>query len=181
MKLTVVLLAIAALASTAHATHPCYVQKVVVQPQYVAVPIVQNVYYQVGSALQLDAIVDARVRAQLQAMQAQQQAPATAPATHPTTPPPDTGSTANVFVANCSKCHTGTTPKGGLTLDGITPIPPESGFEILRRLQLPVEDKEHMPPQVDLPPADKGRVLQELLTLTRKQEEVQPQLPPLPE
>lgn len=162
---------LATFATEAKATHPCVVvqKQIVAQPVY-AVPVVQNIYYSVGQSIQLEAIVERAVQQRLQAIQQQQaQQQATNPAE--SSPTPNQPDTANVFVANCASCHAGAMPKGGLLLDGSAPLTPEIGFEILRRLQLPVDDKQHMPPGKDLDGQTKGQILQTLLSQFARKDE----------
>ena len=72
----------------------------------------------------------------------------------------------------CGKCHTGPNPKGGLTIDGETPMSCES---ILESISSVASGK--MPQGIKLTPEQKGQVLDELLGLRKKSTPV----PPLPE
>lgn len=72
----------------------------------------------------------------------------------------------------CGKCHTGPNPKGGLTIDGETPMSCES---ILESISSVASGK--MPQGIKLTPEQKGQVLDELLALRKKPTPV----PPVPE
>lgn len=151
-----------ALVTSAHATHPC-VQQVQVQPAY-AVPVYQNIYYSVAPQLQLEAVVERIVQQRLQAIQ--QANAATTPT--PNTPEPVQQ---NVLAANCAKCHSGATPKGGLLLDGTAPLSAELGWKIVNAIQLPKDAPGHMPPDVELDNKTKGEILQTLNDLFARKEE----------
>ncbi len=146
----------------AHATTPC--NQFFVQKQYAqavvayAAPVVQ---YYAGQDIQAEALAEKVARLvdkklELRLSQSQQ-----------VKAPPQT-----MLAQHCSKCHSGATPKAGLTYDGITPLPSELAIAAL----VAIKD-ESMPKDHKIDPAVKGQLMEELLSLgsSRPREPVQPQ------
>lgn len=157
--LLVVLTAAAALlllAGMAHAGH-CRVQvrQVIAQPVY-AYPVQANVFYSVGEAARFEAILDKKLAA---LMQQQAQAPAVNHSEVPNSSP------ASMLTAKCAKCHSGTTPKGGLLLDGSAPLDCETALQAMRAVR-----DGSMPPKSPLNADDAGVLFSELLDLSKPKE-----------
>ena len=154
----------------------------------VAPVIAAPVLYQAGYAIEQEAIAEKaalRALARFQAVQAPPQVPTrmkiiddhssghydfrtgkftpadsySGPAPLPP-PPVDRG---NVVAEKCGKCHSGASPKGGVTIDGVTPMPCESVLESLRQIK---DDK--MPRGGQLTPEEKGLLMEALLGLESK-------------
>lgn len=127
--------------------------QVVQQVQKVIVPAVavSPYIYQAGRDIEADALaakVAALVTQQLLAQ----------PLTQPQTAP------ASAIAQHCAKCHSGATPKGGLTLDGVTPLLCSQITASLRQIA-----SDEMPKDHKLPPELKGQIMSELLALERKE------------
>ena len=140
------------LAGMAHAGH-CRIkvrQQFIAQPVY-AYPVQANVFYSVGEAARFEAILDKKLAALTQPQAAATPQPAAEP---------EIGS---VLKAKCAACHSGTTPKGGLLLDGTAPIDCETTLKAMRA----VRDGE-MPPKKPLGPDDAGVLFSELLDLSKE-------------
>jgi mono/diheme cytochrome c family protein len=149
-------LALLAFAATANATPPCnqfftqkYVQPYAQQVVAYAAPLVQ---YYAGQDLQAEALaekvarlVDKKLEVRIQQLSQSQQVKA-APQT--------------MLGQHCSKCHSGATPKGGLTFDGLTPVPPDLALSALRAIR-----DEAMPKDHKIDAAVKGTLMEELLSL----------------
>lgn len=141
-------------------------QAVVVQ-QVVAAPIV---YYSVGESLLIEAAVEkAFQRRELRQQQSAQHAPPSQPGT--------LAATGSVLSAKCARCHVGETAKGGIdftrTIDAVT-------FRRSVELMGTGRDAPSAMKAVlaGLTPAEKGALMEELLTLSAKQEP--PVAPPDP-
>lgn len=130
-----------------------FVQKHVVQQVQVIQAVAVSPYlYQAGRDIEADALaakVAALVTQQLRAQPLVQQQ--TAPA--------------SVIAQHCAKCHSGATPKAGITLDGSTEL---LCSQITASLRAIAADK--MPKDHKIDPAVKGAIMQELLNLERKDE-----------
>lgn len=148
----------ALLAAPANATQPCrqfFAQKQVVaqyvQPYY-APAAYRAVLNFTGQDIEAEAlaekisrIVGKKLEVQIQQLSLSQQVkaqPATALSQH------------------CFKCHGGATPKGGVTYDGLTPIPSDLVTAALRSIK-----NEEMPKDHKVDPAVKGQLMEELLAL----------------
>lgn len=133
--------------------------------QSYAAPIVAAplVYYQAGAGIEQDALaakvakrVIEQLRSELQAPQRQQQAAAQ-----------------TVLSQACAKCHSGATPKAGVTIDGQTPMECD---QILDAIQAVASGS--MPKGATLTPEQKGKVLDELLLLRRQSQAAAADKPP---
>lgn len=123
--------------------------------QAVAVPVVYpQVYYQAGQGLEIEAAVAKALRRELQAIRQEIAMPQRA------TAPPPPADPRNILMGKCGKCHSGATPKAGLTIDGVTAMPCESVLESLRQIK---DDK--MPKGGVLSPEEKGLLMEALLAL----------------
>lgn len=142
------------LAGMAHAGH-CRVQvrQVIAQPVY-AYPVQANVFYSVGEAARFEAILDKKLAALMQ-----QQAKA------PEVTQPATSAATTILAAKCAVCHSGTTPKGGLLLDGSAPIDCETALQAMRAVR-----DGSMPPKSPLNADDAGVLFSELLDLSKPKE-----------
>ena len=145
-------LCVSSCTSIASATQPCrqfFVQKVVAAP---VVAYAAPVYYQAGVGIEQDAlaakvakIVVGQLRAELQASSIRQQ---------------QTAKQSTALSQHCAKCHSGATPKGGITIDGETPM---DCWQITASLRAIAADT--MPKDHKIPPEVKGQAMQELLDL----------------
>lgn len=152
MNRLIIAIGVLAAATSAYATPPCnqfFAQKYVA-PVYAAVQYAP-VQYLAGQDIQAEALaervarlVDKRLSVRIQQLSQQQVAPK--PAT--------------MLSQHCAKCHSGATPKGGLTFDGLTPVPPELALAALRSIRDEVMPKDHK-----VPPEVKGALMEELLSL----------------
>lgn len=91
------------------------------------------------------------------------EAPAAAPATQAEEAPAAarTMPASSALSRRCAACHGGAAPKGGLRIDGETPLPDEKRLAAIRRV-LADEPRQRMPPNESLAPEELGLVLQEL-------------------
>ena len=147
MKPLLLTLSIAGLLASPVQAGRCVIrQKAVVVQQQVLVPVVADYYYQVSQSLQIEALIRKAVREELRASQAEQ--------LNQVQPLP-------AIAANCAKCHSGAEPKGGVTIDGITPLTCDIAVQAQRNVLSGKMPKDHPP----LSPEVKGDLLQELLDL----------------
>jgi hypothetical protein len=158
-RASLALLALLASAASAGATTPCnqfFVQKQYAYTQPVvayAAPVVQ---YYAGQDIQAEALaekvarlVDKKLELRLQQAQQVKAQPQTMLSQH------------------CAKCHSGATPKAGLTYDGITPVTSELAIAAL----VAIKD-ESMPKDHKIDPSVKGQLMEELLSLGSRPREV---------
>jgi len=149
MWLGIVLAMLLVYSDRANATQPCH--QFFQHQQVVAVaPVVAPVYYQAGVGIEQDAlaakvarIVVGQLRAELNAKPQQQVA-----------------SKQSALAQHCGKCHSGASPKGGITYDGVTSL---ACFQVTAALRSIA--REEMPKDHKLTPEQKGQVMQELLDL----------------
>jgi len=147
-------LAVVLVCTTANATPPCnqFFQKQYVQTYATqAVVAYAPVQYLAGQDIQAEALaekvarlVDKKLELRIQQLSQQQ-----------TAPKPQTA-----IGQHCAKCHSGATPKGGVTFDGLTAIPPNLALAALRSIK-----DESMPKDHKIDPAVKGQLMEELLAL----------------
>lgn len=144
------LLGIVALCEPARAAdcRPFFVKQ---QVAYIAPIVAAPVYYQAGVGIEQDAlaakvakIVVGQLRAELKAGTQQQTASASTSA----------------LAQHCAKCHSGSAPKAGVVIDGMTLMACSQITASLRSIA-----KEEMPKDHKLTPEQKGAVMQELLSL----------------
>lgn len=134
-------------------------QQVVAVAPVVAAPI----YYQAGRDIEAEAIaakvaklVIGQLRAELNAPQRQ------------------TAMKQSALAQHCAKCHSGATPKGNVTYDGVTALACVQVTAALRSIA-----KEEMPKDHKLTPEQKGAVMQELLDLEQPADRSRPvEIPP---
>lgn len=130
----------------------------------IAAPVVAypQVYYQAGQSLEIRAAVAKEVRAAVKsavpAIVAELRAQLN-------TSQQQHGPAANVIAEHCGKCHSGGTPKGGITYDGVTELDCKHVTAALRAIAGDAMPKDHA-----LKPEQKGEVMQALLDLERKDE-----------
>lgn len=123
--------------------------------QAVAVPVVYpQILYAAGQGLEIEAAVTKALRRELQAIRQEIAIPQRASV------PPLPAEPRNILMEKCGKCHSGATPKAGLTIDGVTSMPCESVLESLRQIK---DDK--MPKGGVLSPEEKGLLMEALLAL----------------
>lgn len=147
-------LAVLVIASTAQADCRQFFvkhrQAVVVQQ--VLAPYYPPVYYAAGQDLQAEALAEkvaALVEKKL-ALRQERQAPA---------------ASTSILAQKCAKCHSGATPKGGITLDGATELLCSQITASIRAVS-----NDSMPKGGPaLSPEEKGALLEELLSLERKE------------
>ena len=111
----------------------------------IAVP---QVYYQAGRDIEADALA-AKV-AKLVIGQLRQEL----------TAPRQQQASASVLSQACAKCHSGATPKGGVTIDGQTPM---ECSQILAAIRAVADGS--MPKGATLSAEQKGKILDELLSM----------------
>lgn len=66
----------------------------------------------------------------------------------------------SLVVTNCAKCHSGNEPKG--KFDITAPLSPERRLKAIRRVLIPLGEKNHMPKGKALKLADVGPLIQQL-------------------
>lgn len=118
--------------------------------QVVAAPLV---YYQAGQSIEQDALAAKVAKRVIEQLRSELNAPQR----------PQQTAAQTVLSQACAKCHSGATPKGGLTIDGQTPLECDS---ILDAIQAVASGS--MPKGATLTPEQKGKVLDELLLLRRQ-------------
>ena len=146
-----------------------FVQKqvAVVQQQVVIPAIAVSPYiYQAGRDIEADALA-AKVAALVTPAVVQQlrTQPLTQSQTSPLPPPAPVAAPPSALSQHCSKCHSGALPKAGITFDGVTLLECRHVTAALRAL---ASDK--MPKDHKVPPEVKGALMEELLSLERKEE-----------
>jgi uncharacterized membrane protein len=120
--------------------------------QQVVAPYYPPIYYAAGQDLQAEALA-AKVAALVEKKLAQRQEQNTPPAPQ------------SILAQKCAKCHSGATPKGGITLDGTTEL-------LCRQITASIRavSSDSMPKGGPvLTPEEKGALLEELLSLERKE------------
>ncbi len=120
--------------------------------QQIVAPYYPPVYYSAGQDVQAEALA-AKVAALVEKKLALRQEQNTPPAPQ------------SILAQKCAKCHSGATPKGGITLDGSTEL-------LCRQITASIRavSTDHMPKGGPaLTPEQKGAVLEELLSLERKE------------
>ena len=183
MKYVLAIILALAATSVASAGNNC---NAIYQPQAIVQQVVAAYYnpyaeYRVGQS-----IIDEATRIKLaediaDRVVAKLRAAGVAKPTTPEVPPEGTlSNTAPPFLtARCAKCHSGPSPKGGLTLDGSQAVDDATfrrSVEILSGRNIP---KAMVPHVAAMQPADKGGVTQELLDLAPKPA-AKNELPPRP-
>jgi hypothetical protein len=133
------------------------VQQVVTPQVYYGAP---QINYFVGQQVRVEAIVQQALQQDPEFAEFQRFKMWRSLAEQPATKPAEPITPASVLLAKCGQCHSGATPKGGITIDGVTAMSCELKLKALRA----VADGK-MPPKDKLAPEDAGDVLQELIRL----------------
>lgn len=78
----------------------------------------------------------------------------------------------SVIRKHCASCHGSgsAAPKGGVYIDADADMSDTLMLDALTRIQLPVDDPQHMPPGKQLPPEDMAALMEEFLKFRSKGE-----------